>query len=121
MPRKMLLTPEQVSRIEEMLKAGSKVQEIAAATGAKPYQVNHIKRKLGLVKERRRKTKPAKVKTDAKALKPEAPVRKSASELSVADIRRQLEAAQREAARWQQMLLDRVEEIEKMIAALKQS
>ena len=114
MPNPGKLTPEQVAKVEEMLKAGAKVSEIVNTTGAKDYQVNFIKRRLGLVKPRPKAQKP-----DEKKAAP-APQKKS-GELSINDIRSRLEAAQREVARWQQRLVERVAEVEKMIAAIKKS
>jgi len=114
MPNPGKLTPEQVAKVEEMLKAGAKVSEIVQATGAKDYQVNFIKRRLGLVKPRSKPKKAVEKKTA------ETPSKKGV-ELSINDIRNRLEAAQREVARWQQRLLERVSEVEKMIAAIKKS
>ncbi len=119
MPRKSLLSDEQISKIEEMLKAGAKVMDIVTATGVKDYQINVIKRRLGLVQKRSRSPKPEKplMKTSERRV-----FRKTATGmLTVNDIRANLEAAQKEVARWQEQLIARVIEIEKMIATIKNS
>ncbi len=125
MPRQPLLTPEQIAKAQEMLKAGAKVSDIVQATGAKDYQIVQIKKRLGLVKPR------AKTAKEAPATAPAVRARvfktsagksnKPAGELTVNDIRAKLEAAQKEVARWQEALVERVAEIEKMIAAIKKS
>jgi hypothetical protein len=118
MVRQSKLTPEQIAQVEEMLKAGVKVPEIVKATGAKDYQINTIKRRMGLV--RPRKIKGKSTKTEKSAL-PKTPSRRVAGALTVNDIRVQLETAQKEVIRWQEQLIAHVAEIEKMIAAIKKS
>ncbi len=118
MARKTTLTPEQLAKIEEMLKAKTPVSAIAKETGAKDYQINALKRKLGLVKARKAKRAAMKPMPVQKAGRK---VRKAqtAAMLSLDAIRARLAAAQKEVETWQQRLVARVGEIEKMIATIK--
>lgn len=123
MPRKPMLTPEQIAKAQEMLKAGAKVSDIVQATGAKDYQIIQIKKRLGLVK--RRKKTVEKAPAAQGAVRPRrgkargAKAKKAGGATSLNDIRAKLEAAQREVVRWQEALVERVAEVEKMIATIK--
>lgn len=118
MPRKSNLTNEQIAKITEMLKAKVAVSNIAKETGAKPHQINVVKRKLGLVKPRKNslavKAIPA-----VKAGTAMAPRSKAAALMTIDTIRARLNAAQREVQQWQEALFARVGEIERMIATIK--
>ena len=120
MARQSTLIPEQVAKVEEMLKAGAKTADIVKESGAKDYQVVSVKRRLGMVKPRK---KAAKAKAKAKAapaVKKAAKAAKSAP-LTVSAIRANLETAQKEVVRWQEQMVTRVTEIEKMISTIRKS
>lgn len=117
MARKSALTPEQLAKIEELLKAKLPVSKIASETGAKDYQINTFKRKLGLVKPRKAK-KAAKAAAAPKAARKTVQAKAGAA-LSLDAIRARLAAAQKEVVAWQERLVARVAEIEKMINTIK--
>lgn len=118
MPRKSNLTAEQIAKITEMLKAKVAVSNIAKETGAKPHQINVVKRKLGLVKPR--KARRAARAAAAPKVSPAAALRPKAGAVMTIDaIRARLNSAQKEVERWQEALLARVSEIERMIATIK--
>jgi len=118
MARKSSLTPEQLAKIEELLKAKTPVSKIASETGAKDYQINAFKRKLGMVKPRKAK-KAAKAPAPKAARTPVKAKAKAGAPLSLDAIRARLAAAQKEVVAWQERLVARVSEIEKMINTIK--
>lgn len=119
MPRKSNLTAEQIAKITEMLKAKVAVSNIAKETGAKPHQINVVKRKLGLVKPRKARRAARAAAAPKPAPAAAAPRAKAGAVMTIDAIRARLNAAQKEVERWQEALLARVSEIERMIATIK--